>query len=49
MEIDVNQIINNLSNQIANYAKEVAVLRAQIVMLQNELNSLKEEKENEEK
>lgn len=47
MQIEVSDIINNLSNQIAEYAKEVAVLRAQITMLQNELNSLKEEKENE--
>ena len=46
MNIDANIVIDKLSLQVAQQAKEIAILEAQVEILKNELNNLNNNSEN---
>lgn len=45
ISIDANEIIKNLTEDIANYARENAILKAQVKVLNDKLSTLELEKE----
>lgn len=44
MDIDANVIIESLMKQVSNYAKQVAILEAQVVALKGTLTTKEESK-----